>query len=555
MRKTALVMLVLVACGSSSERREGFEGANETEGTFGANGLDGPLASCEEAKAKRSSVGCDYWAVHMDGTFAAANGCFVAFVANAQPVGVRLKASFAGEELDLAEHARIPRGSGKSIRYDAFDPSIGIPPGEVAILFLAGMPEPGKSTGTTSPNWREPVRCPVAPARSSLTQAHGTGRITAFHIETSEPVVAYQMLPYGGGSAAVTGATLLLPTSAYGTNYLAVNAYSAGALEGNGQTSMDIVAAEDDTHVTILPKKAIVAGPAVPAAAAGEAVTYTLRRGEVLQVTQTEELTGSPIESDKPIGLFAGQPCMNVPNGAPYCDHGEQQIPPVSALGHEYVGAVHRQRSKTPERPPWRIVGAAPGTRLTYDPPGIGPAKVEQGQVAEFTVPGTTPFVVKSQDKEHPFLLLSYMTGSTTVEDGYGDADFVRSVSVFQYMNRYVFFTDPTYPETNLVVVRRRGAEGFADVELDCRGRVDGWSPVGDAYEITRIDLVRHDFQKQGGCDNGRHEMRSKEPFGLWVWGWGTTETTLFTRDVSYGYPAGENVAKLSDVVVPAGPR
>ena len=40
-----------------------------------------------------------------------------------------------------------------------------------------------------------------------------------------------------------------------------------------------------------------------------------------------------------------------------------------------------------------------------------------------------------------------------------------------QYLQQYVFFTDPTYPETNLVVVRARGTDGqFHDVNLDCGG-------------------------------------------------------------------------------------
>ena len=47
-----------------------------------------------------------------------------------------------------------------------------------------------------------------------------------------------------------------------------------------------------------------------------------------------------------------------------------QQIPPVKALGHEYVAVRYRNRLSTlDEAPPWRIVGAVDGTTLTYDPP------------------------------------------------------------------------------------------------------------------------------------------------------------------------------------------
>jgi hypothetical protein len=71
------------------------------------------------------------------------------------------------------------------------------------------------------------------------------------------------------------------------------------------------------------------------------------------------------------------------------------------------------------------------------------------------------------------------------------------------------------------------------------------------AYEWTRIDLIRHDFQPQNGCTTGRHEMTSKTPFGLWVWGWGSPETTMATSNVSYGYPAGMNVQSINHFVAP----
>lgn len=546
------MLVSVVACGSNHKEFGETDTSDAGANTFAFDDGAG-IHACQAAQQSRSSVGCEYYAVHMDGWYGANNGCFVSFVANTYTANTHLKVSFAGEDIDLAQFAKIPHGSGKSLTYDDYDPAVGIPPGEVALLFLAGPPETINEEVPANPNSQTPVRCPVAPARSTLTQIHGTGYSYAFRIRTDYPVVAYQVLPYGGGYAAVTGSTLLLPTSAYDTNYLAVNAYKAGTIEGTGMTSMNVVAAENDTKVTILPKVDIVEAPGVAPAKKNVPVTYTLQQGQHLQISQTLELTGSPIQSDKPIGLFAGAPCMGVPAGISYCDHGEQQIPGVSVMGHEHAAVTYRQRvNGKPEHPPWRIVAAVDGTQLQWQPAVGGPTTMNQGDVVEFET--GTPFVVRSQDADHPFMLLSYMTGSSAY-DLYGDPEFSRSVPTDQYLDRYVFFTDPTYPETNLVIVRRKGANGFADVELDCAGKMGDWQPLNESLQYTRFDLVRHNFAKQGNCDNGRHEMKSSEPFGLWVWGWGTPETDPTTICVSYGYPAGENLVPLTGVIVPPTPR
>src|SRR6185369_3128529 len=99
----------------------------------------------------------------------------------------------------------------------------------------------------------------------------------------------------------------------------------------------------------------------------------------------------------------------------------------------------------------WRLVGAVDGTSLTWSDSVGGPATLSQGQAVTFIT--GQPFVVKSQDADHPFMLFAYMSGSQWQPnlDGYGDADFVISVPPQQYMSSYVFFADPTYPETNLV--------------------------------------------------------------------------------------------------------
>jgi hypothetical protein len=441
-------------------------------------------------------------------------------------------------ELSPSAFARIPSGTGPSLTYAPFDPLVGIPPGEVVILFLAGSPTAN-------------VKCPAPAAVPTGSQIfHATGVGSSFRIASDVPVVSYQMNPYGGGSAAVTGASLLLPTSAWDTNYVAVTA-SPDDIFG---PSMNVVAMEDGTQITMLPVAAVQGGGGLPPGAANAPYVFTLDKGQQAQFSQHADLNGSVIQSTKPVGFMAGQPCMRAPKGVPFCDHGEQMIPPVKALGDEYVGVMFRPRVPD-DQAIWHLVGAVEGTTLTWSSDVGGPATLGAGQSVDFVT--NHPFTVKSQDADHPFMLFTYMSGSGWKPGmaGYGDADFVISVPPQQYLSAYVFFTDPTYPETNLVLVRERGADmAFHDVVLDCAGALGGWQPVGE-YQWTRVDLSRHDFQAQGACSNGRHTIKSDARFGLWVWGWGTPETGPYTSNVSYGYPGGMSVQPINQVVILPTPK
>lgn len=514
-----------------------------------ANGacIDDP---CQAAEISKSSYGCDYWSLKTELIGEGSGACFAAFVANTWSTPVHLQVEYKGQQLPVANFTRIPQGQGQSLSYAPYDAAAGLAPGQVAILFLAQ----GPNLGSFMP------ACPVQAAVGEEAAVTGTGYGSAFHLTSDRPVVAYQILPYGGGSSAATSATLLLPTSAWDTNYIAVNAYKQSQVVPQAAPSLDILAHEDNTQVTILPKVAINGGNGVPSGSAGQPQTYTLNRGQYLQLTQSAELTGSPIQSDKPIGIWGGATCLNVPVNAVACDSAQQQIPPIRALGHEYAAVRYRGRAGNPnEAPPWRIVGAVDGTNLTWAPttPPGAPLSISSGQVHEFNSAG--PFVVASQDKDHPFYLASYMTGGENF-DGEGDPEWVNVIPTAQYLDSYVLFTDPTYSETNLVVVRRPSKDGaFADVKLDCAGSLTGWQKVGQ-YEYTRIDLVTGNFQNVGNCSNGRHEMSSDLPFGVTVWGWGTIpgfpgQGGLFTQYVSYAYPAGASVQSINDVVVPPVPK
>lgn len=500
---------------------------------------------CEAAKIGKSSYGCDYWALKTDLIAEGSGACFAAFVANTWSTPVHLQAEWNGQTLP-ASAIRIPVGQGQGLTYSPYDPVAGLPVGEVAILFLS------RGAGSLPD-------CPVPAALAQDASVQRTGRGTAFHITSDRPVVAYQILPYGGGSSAATSATLLLPTSVWDTNYIAINAYQKSQLVADGDPSLDILAHEDGTQVTILPNAAILAGPGVDGTSANVPVTYSLNRGEYLQITQVAELTGSPIQSNKPIGVWGAASCLNVPTGAAACDSAQQQIPPVKALGNEYAGVRYRGRQGQEETPPWRLVGAVDGTQLTWTPgpPNGAPTTLNLGQVSEFNSSGY--FVVKSQDADHPFYLAQYMTGGDQFL-GEGDPEWVNVIPTAQYLDSYVLFTDPTYSETSLVVIRKPSKvdQSFADVTLDCAGPLTGWQELGP-YQFTRIDLVTGNFQNVGNCSNGRHEIKSPLPFGVTVWGWGNIPgfggPDLFTQYVSYAYPAGASVQSINEVVIPPVPN
>jgi hypothetical protein len=515
-------------------------------------GPSGCVAACESAKLNKSSIGCDYYSVDPDIIPEAAGSCFAAYIANTWTSPVSITVERAGQTLDVSSFARIPSGNGQAITYAPL-PNGQLPPGQVAILFLARF-------GSML------VGCPpgIPPAYTTTDAAvHGTGLGSAFHITTSAPVVAYDIFPYGGGQSAATSATLLLPTTAWDTNYIAVDAFRKSQLVQIAQPSIDIVAAEDGTTVTINPTAAIQGGNGVAPTGKGVPQTYSLSQGQILQLTQDEELIGSAIQSNKPIGLWGAATCLNIDVGIAACDSAHQQIPPIRALGHEYVAVRYRNRfDGLEESPPWRLVGAVDGTKLAYEPaaPAGAPLLLVQGQVAEFRAPG--PFTVKSQDGNHPFYMSAHMSGcqelSPSAFDCRGDPEFVNIIPPQQYLSSYVFFTDPTYPETNLVLVRNKTATGFKDVTLDCAGVIGGWQAADKSgnYEYARIDLVRHNFEPQNGCDNGRHEIHSDAPFGLTVWGWGTAESAGFSSQaVSYAYPAGASVRPINQVVVPTVPK
>ncbi len=490
-------------------------------------GPTGCVPACDAAAANKSSIGCDYYTLPSDSSVSSGS-CFAAFVTNTWSTPMKVTLVWKGKSMDATPFAYQPKGSGNAITYQPI-PLAGIPPNDMAIVFL----------NNTNENSGLKVNCPgsvkVAVTSENMV-LHGTNMSYAMEIQTSVPAVVYDIYPYGGAQSYISSATLLLPTTAWDTNYVATTMSETGI-----QTAgIDFVGREDNTKITLLPSNNITAAGGVGGATKGVPVTYTVNKGQNIHIEENPvgntDLTGSIVQSDKPIGVWGEHFCMFQANP-----------------------------------PKWRILGAAKGTTLTYDPPVPGaPTTLTVGELAEFDGPGA--FHVTSQDIMHPFYLAAHRpggdcdaahqqippikalgndyvaVGNEATDYNVGGPETVNVVPPAQFLSSYLFFTDPTYGYTDLALTRKKAADNtFKDVTLDCAGVVTGWKDIGaSGYQYTHVD-VQHAKQPVGKCDNGLHTIKSDAPFGITVWGYDSAS--------SYAYPAGASVKPINTIVVPPVPN
>ncbi len=504
---------------------------------------------CKSAELSKGSIGCSFAVLPPDAIFEdSAGSCFATVIANVWDRPVSIQATLGADPIDVGPSTYYAETNGTSVDYTRVDGPIA--PGKVAIVFLAKAATSGV------------VACPdgVTPALQEDPILHGTSRTRAFLLTTDAPVSAYSIWPYGGGAARFPAATLLLPVSSWDTKYITVSTWTPGNQPITsgvvGWPFVQIVATEDDTEVRMRPNVNVPDGRDVKGVPQGQTQSWMLGRGEVLQIKQRDDTSGSPIETSKPVGLFGGADCTFLPGGALACDMTHQQIPAVSQWGSEYALVPFRPRNDlgvgpttARENVPWRFVGAADGTKLTYDParPNGAPETLEAGQVVTFM---TRELVaVRAQDAEHPFHVAMFMTGGTTIPaKPMGDPEFVNAVPAEQFLDRYIFFADYTYFDTTLTLVRRRTATGFHPVTLDCAGEVTGWTPLDKSgnYEFAWVVITRDGAPQShpgGTCRYGRLEAHSEAPFSLHVWG-----TSPYS---SYGYAGGQGSRPLHDVTGP----
>ena len=125
-------------------------------------------------------------------------------------------------------------------------------------------------------------------------------------------------------------ATIVMPTTALGTNYV-VQVYENDLYA----KELAVVATANNTQVTITPHARTTSGQVK-----GVPFMVTLQRGEVYQLMSKDsgnDFSGTCVQSDKSVAVFAGHQCINVPTGNPWCDHIVEQQLPTLMWGRQFV--------------------------------------------------------------------------------------------------------------------------------------------------------------------------------------------------------------------------
>jgi hypothetical protein len=388
-------------------------------------------------------------------------------------------------------------------------------------LFLSGPTATDGVVSITRSAFTEPfsivpgsVTTVVLPSGSELTSNDVIEVGAGVVVSSDEQITVYGL----NQLSQTTDAFAALPTEILGRRHR-VMAWSGG-INGESQLAVGAIPGPGGnlttpTNVTITPSAAAGARPA------GVPFTITLNPLDAYQLQSTGNLTGTLIESDRPVAVFAGNECANIPNqNTGYCDHVVEQILPVNTWGTEVLSVPLATRTQGDT---FRILTDTDGTTVTLAGAAPESISLNAGEFAERLLEGSYRITA-----DQPILVAQYSNG--TEWDGVTSDPFMMLIpTAEQFVQAYTFATPGMGFPSNWanVVAETLDAAGGAVL-------LDGASVPAEAF----TSLAGTDFSAaQLPISVGSHTLTAPNPLGLYVYGYAGFD--------SYGYPGGFSIAAV----------
>ena len=325
----------------------------------------------------------------------------------------------------------------------------------------------------------------VIPAQQGYAAKAGKDN-KGLYISATSPISVYA----SNSAGTSLDATLLLPVGGLGTDYMAQTAVS----QESYPAFVTAVATADNTDLTITPSvKTSLGQPA------GTPEHIILNRGEtytILTSGNNKDLSGSRLQSDKPIAVFQGNTYAYVPNeNYPSSNHLYEQAFPTHAWGSHFVftSAVGQVRTR------FLVTALTNNTIIMMN-----------GEVWETLNAGETDFyiVYESQDASFidatgPICCYQYLPSRENNDPEYGNPSMVWVTPIEQLTTHTMFSTldnGATKHFLNLIVA----TEDIGKITNNGQVLSLPFTPVPylDSYSYARISVPANrifDLQAEHG--------------------------------------------------------
>ncbi|CAI8019969.1 Neurotrypsin [Geodia barretti] len=308
-----------------------------------------------------------------------------------------------------------------------------------------------------------------------------------------------------------------------------------------------IVGTLDNTLLTITPTQFVIIpddlrAPGNPQnfVSPGESYTVTLNWLNTYQIESYLDLTGSRIVSNKPLSVFAGHQCADVPARVAACDHLYEQIPPTSTWGRFFFLVPSNSVSRT--SPEWyRVVSSKLSTTVFITCYILGDSQhsfVYQNYIAQ--VGGFKQFHMERDNycymiSDKPILVMQYAHGASA-NNGIGDPFMMMTLPTEQYVANTIinFYAYENFTSDITIVALQQDAPPGEVLLLDGVSYTSDWIQLYCSEE----ELCGYTLHKQ--VSTGFHTVRSVNnqiPIAVYVYG--------FEFSQGYGYPAAMELKDL----------
>lgn len=380
-----------------------------------------------------------------------------------------------------------------------------------------------KQTFTVNPYSSETITIPysdVGVNTSELIENKG------IHVTADELVSVYAFTYKEDKS---TEAAVVFPTPALGIQYV-VTAYTPEKNYKGKSSEFLVVATENNTKVTINPSYETFMGQP-----AGVPFDITLHSGDVYQVQAKGtvpmgegDLTGSIVESDKPIAVYAGNKFGLVPyEGFWFPNHLYEQMLPVHTWGRKYftLPFVGRRNNS------YRIVAANDNTTVYYN--GNEVATLNTGEFYEILSYESDPVYFEGSKP----ISVSHLGNSGAIDATGHVSAFMMMLTPVEQMVEEVSFevlnTDLIYSSHYYLQIFTKTIN-VPLIELDNNDISGKFTAIpGTEFSYARFNISK-----------GTHHLISHNPdegFAAYVYGYGGYHHSL-------GYPVGIALNPLFDV-------